>query len=146
MTNLHELIERSRAIIAKEGHLIVATGDQARLSYTVGLTTHLGYEVYVVGLPPAAAQPILNALAVQLKQSEHPDDTDLDGLANAPLRLRFLSATDSAAVARRFRMLSALGFAPARIRQLVLPDVAGRFPGQPGYDTRLDQTLEAAGI
>lgn len=146
MNKLHELIERSRAIIAKEGHLVIATGDPPILSYTAGLTPRLGYEVFLVGLPPASAQPILNALAGRLLQDEHPDNTDLPCLANVPLRLRFQSAADSVVSGRRLRMLSGLGYTPQRIRQLLLPDVAGRFPGHPEYDLRLDQTLEAVGV
>lgn len=141
-----DLIERSRAIIAKEGHLVVSTGNPPLLSYTVGLTPRLGYEVYVVCLPPDAAQPILNRLAALLLHDERPDHEDIEQVANAPLRLRFLSAEDSKDHAGRFRMIEALGYAPQRIRQLLLPDRAGRFPGHPDYDTRLDQRPEAVGV
>lgn len=143
---LGALLDRGRKIIASEGLLVVATGRPHVVAYSIGLTTRLGYEVFVVGLPPDVALPIVNALAARLKAAEEPDDTPLEEIANMPLRLRFLSRKDSVNATRRLRMIPALGYEPQRIRQLLFPDPQGRFPGEDGYSMSFDQTLDDAGV
>lgn len=148
-SSIGALLQKARKIIAAEGLLVVSTGADADIvpaAYTVGLTTKLGYEVFVIGLPPQVGQQILNTVAKRLLAAEEPDDTPLTGIANMPVKLHFLPASATDDTTGRLRMIPAVGYEPQRIRQLIYPDAQGRFPGEPGYEAPFEQTLEAAGI
>lgn len=140
------IIDRALQVIRSEGHLVVCTGEPVRISYTIGLTPRLGYEVFVVGLPPGVAQHVLNGLARKLLASEVADNTPVEEVANVPLRLAFVPQGDTPGVVARLRMIPALNYAPARVRQLLIPDTLGVFPGEEGYSLPFDQTLDETGI
>lgn len=143
-TPLGDLLTASRRIIAAEGRLVVSTGTSLTVSYTIGLTTRLGYELFVVGPPPPAAQKLLNGAADGLV---HTDLVDGDFAVGGKLvRLRFLPAGETARTTKRLRMIAAVGYEPQRIRQILIPDAAGVFPGEQGHALPFEQTLEAAGM
>ncbi len=140
------IIDKGRDIIRTEGHLVIATGEPVRISYTVGLTPRLGYEVFVIGLPVNVAQHVLNTLASTLVESEIADRVPVDEVANVPLRLSFVPLDTTPATVARLRMIPALGYAPQRMRQLLIPDTEGVFPGEEGYSLPFAQTLDETGI
>lgn len=106
-----------------------------RLGYahTAGLRAGLRHpELAVASLDPVHSSGLLIAAAVRAAQGRPLDDgTEMTGPADFPLRARDVS-----------RVRSPLAFAgPGRlagervpVRQLLIPDNAGRFPGGPGCD------------
>lgn len=144
-TTLSDLIATSRKIISAEGLLVVSTGGSGVVaSYTIGLTTRLGYELFVVGPAPEAALRMLNALADQLLKLDIEDGVVT--VAGTQVRLAFLpkDATDS--TTKRLRMIPEVGYQPQRIRQVLITDPAGLFPDDPGHALAFRQTLDAAGL
>jgi len=136
---LESYLERCRDLIARHGHFVQSVAGSASTpawSYSVGLTTVLGFEVVILGLPMDTAGALINALAAKLKQCAIADGADLHGLANMPLRLMTVRAGQcELTIARR------LGYVPTHVRIIQWPDPKGRFPGETGYSSLLTQTF-----
>lgn len=124
-----------RRMIAAHGWAVVTvTGwdGEASFTFTAGLTERDLPELVVYGLAAPVAAYALDELARRLVAGEDPADGELltELVGEVPVQLR--AAT---------RVLDRLGAAfelygeeRVRVRQLVVPDLDGRWPWETGYD------------
>ncbi len=100
-------------------------------SYTTGLSRRVGFELAVATLPFKVSGPILNHAATVL--TSVPCEGDLiDGVLGGGFTVRMHRCADTSrfTMTRRF-----YGSDPEHgVWQIVLPDAAGRFPDEPGYN------------
>lgn len=132
-------LDRCRELIATHGHMvqpILPIDNSPGWSYTVGLTSTLGFELVVFGLPQDVAGSLINPLADRLRSRRIEDGELIERIASTPLRL----VTHSGATTQ-LGVAAALGIVPEVVRILQWPDTAGRFPGDPGYAFPLSQTF-----
>lgn len=129
------------AMIAQHGHAVVSVMGPVVYSYSVGLTTDLGFELLTFGLQGEHATIMLNAMATQLRKATISDGIDVHRIANTPLRLQTVTTEDDSHLLQKFNAIRAMGFAPTSIRIVQWPDVDGRFPGHPLYSSLVSQTL-----
>lgn len=108
-----------------------------RILHTLGLPSRFGVaELAVAGLPPASAYPLLSALTAATRQELEHGQFPAGRFAPFPLRLvaahpAWLGHPALALiveVAAELELVEAPG-----LRQVVLPDPGGRWPGQEGY-------------
>jgi|GEM_PF-5821611 hypothetical protein len=141
----NELLVEGRKLIAEHGHLVLCVPGRWPVCYTVGLTPKLGYELFTVGLPISSYQ-VLTAAANKLSKCDQGDEEPLTEVANMALRLAFLDVGASANALRRLNRIVAFGYLPQRMRQVLLPDINGLFPGETGYSMAFDQSLAQTGL
>lgn len=115
---------------------IHADVDTPPYSYTVGLTEKGLPEIILFGVPPDAAQPVLEILAKELVDGKSYGE-------NTPLTRVFAGVNaylkPVPEIAAREKMWLASEFYPKRMAglQLVWPDEAGVFPWQDGFNENL---------
>lgn len=115
-------------------------------TYTIGLTKRGYPDVFVMGLTPSVAQPILNAIAQRILDEEvQPiDGAMIQGAANMALHLKKLEsnvASHFALGANRFCKENSFSF---EILQVMLPDVNHKFPWDDGCDANMVKMQDAA--
>jgi hypothetical protein len=130
---------RMRALIVEHGWVVqgVFPVDAADvwLGYTVGMTAAGLPELVISGLGGEQLQAVLNLFAKRHVGQEIRAGDTVDGVVNVPVRaIAGLRAPIS--FARRM-------YGPVRADavQLVWPDDAGLFPGEPGYAEAMRQEL-----
>jgi len=141
----NELLVEGRKLIAEHGHLVLCVPGLCPVCYTVGLTPKLGYELFTVGLPINSYQ-VLSAAANKLAKCDQGDEEPLTEVANMALRLAFLDVEASDDALNRLNRIVAFGYRPQRMRQVLLPDINGLFPGEPGYSMAFNQSLAQTGL
>lgn len=123
--------------------------DCIPFAYTIGLAQSRGYELICVGgVGSATMSSILNSTVVALsKRDSWVDGLLLDEILGEGFLVKIVEATDPAvyteyaigAVRRTERTLAEGQTFP--IWQILLPDAAGVFPDEEGYNTDFAQTL-----
>ena len=123
------------ANIMKHGqHLVgvLASEDGPGFTYTIGLSSWVGYELFVYSLPPSIAAPILNDIGHHLRAGaalafDVPDDR----FSNLPLKFVQCGprAQDVNGIAQRHYKTDHVPMV-----QVVLSDRHGRFPEEKGFD------------
>lgn len=129
---------RCRQIIRTQGHMVQGVLADPPFNYSIGLSSILGCELAVFGLPVELGASFLNQVAARLKVGPIEDGTPIEGIASVPLRL----------VTRPWQpepfemgMVSAHGFEPNVLRILQWPDTNGAFPCDAGYTNSCKQTF-----
>lgn len=118
-------------VIAEHGWMVQGVfpraGDEGTpFSYTVGLTAAGLPELVISGLPAELAGELLNTAAHQSLTTEFTAGQVLTDAASVPLRVVEAPAAEVNVAHRLY---------PGSVRalQLVWPDAAGVFPGDPGW-------------
>lgn len=132
--NGHSVDDLMRAVahnIAKHGqHLVGVTGNQP-FTYTVGLLPHAGFEMIVFGLAQNIAGAVLNDIGKRVREGfALPFDTPCSQFTNMPIKFIRCGpkAQEFNGVARRHYG----GEVP--MVQIIVCDIAGKFPGEPGFN------------
>lgn len=145
---IQNYLDSVRALVARFGHAVQSVADCGgpQFSYTVGIAAHHGYELLTIGLPPRVANQILNDLAAKLAEQPIADGEDIHGLADGfSMRLKTHRVVDPGNRIDRTNLVSIslrLGYHVPYVRQLVWPDVLGRFPDEPGYNHPNRQSID----
>jgi hypothetical protein len=135
------VLRRVREVMQRYGWNVTAVGaDPASgtppFAYTTGLWGAYRHpELLITALPARYAQLILNDAGALIAAGRRlAGGTTQPHLANAPLLVRDLDPAQ-----RRFAqgVTRAVYGAPVPARQLVWPDPAGRYPGDPACDPRM---------
>lgn len=135
---LQNTVDQIRELIAAHGWAVLSQereGVNPPFSYTVGLAAKDLPELILVGLEPAIARSALNRTASRLAAGEklrngQPLLEIIAGMSVIPRSV----PPDVAERMMRFTHLLAMN-KPWSAIQIVWPDPAGRFPGDPQYDT-----------
>ncbi|MFJ9574484.1 DUF4262 domain-containing protein [Streptomyces bacillaris] len=128
-------LDRLLALIKEKGYGIPfvpadpATGDTS-LAYTVGLHVQRGFELAISGLPYGVSCSILNAVVAWLdeRQAAPSPCMEISDLPGGTYPFRLMEAGSSS----HFVMVSTVYGHNPPVWQVVWPDAAGRFPGDPG--------------
>ncbi len=129
-----------RATIAEHGWAVIyVPDDHPAIHYTVGLTEHDLPELILFGCDETLGGNLVNDLAVLLVDGRTFADGDpIQELTEGAVKLE-LHTTTKEAPAGLARLLYGQD---VHLRQLVLPDVAGRMPWQPeSHDAFAQQLL-----
>ncbi len=125
-------VEHCIALIGEHGWMVQGVfpaefDDDVPFCYTVGLTAAGLPELVVSALPAAAATEFLNAAARRSLVTEITAGQLLEGIGPVPFRVVDAPAAE-VGMAR-----VVYPHADVRCLQLVWPDSAGAFPGDPGW-------------
>lgn len=125
--------EQIQATIAEHGHQLIGVGGEPGVpgfTYSIGLTSRLGYELIAVGLPYHIAGTLLNEAAANGFELDVPN-TDL---ANLPLLFKICDK-DLGDLHQEF-VVQADHFYGKEVKvvQMILSDREGRLPSHPEYD------------
>jgi hypothetical protein len=140
---LQSYVTRCEGLIAEHGHMVQSVFPGSRTpgwAYTIGLSTAGTAELLVIGLPPDTATYVLNSVAKRLATTPIADGVDMLELTNMPLRLRTLNADEVWPRMLVGRLV--LQTPPREVRQVMWPDPAGRFPGDPAYRFAVLQSVD----
>lgn len=142
-----DYVARCRKLIATHGHMfqyVMACENSGRPGY--GYT--LGYSLQ--GIPEFLVVGVGHELSLHLLREarqhwiRHPRDRNLVGVTNLPLRLQPLDVTEALEAMPLARHV--LPQLPGQVVQILWPDEAGHFPGDPRYrhliTQRLDQLIQ----
>lgn len=108
-------------------------------TYTVGLSAKGLPDLLVFGLPQQA-HGIVNDIAQMLVDSKtgFEDGQVIREVASLPIMLRSLGLSDGFKFATGAKRFAEERDYTAGLMQIMLPDEAGRFPGEPGCDLRIE--------
>jgi hypothetical protein len=132
---LAELQARTFGHIAKFGRTIIGVTGPRPFAYTIGHTERNLPEMLVIGMH---SPPFLNRLGDMQNSLNAPllGDVDLGGLF--PVRLQ--AVRDQVAAQNEYTCQVQEHYGPRDydVTQVLIPDLKGRFPGEPGCDPRYD--------
>lgn len=121
--------------IAKYGVQLLGVGGEGTsppFAYTIGLTPKFGVEILMVGLPLKYVGPILNSVAARATLPAL--DVPNPDFANLPLMFKRCTK-DLELLHDEFVVQSDVFYdQQVDVVQLVMPDKAGLFPSDPGFD------------
>jgi hypothetical protein len=108
-----------------------APEDRERFSYTTGLSRRLGFELALATMPFDTALWILNRTAELIKDTPREGDR-VEGLLGGGYTARLHRCADLS----RFTMTRRIygGDPEGGVWQVLVPDAAGLFPDEPGYN------------
>lgn len=136
------------ALIKQHGHALQHVMGDADFSipgifYTVGLSAYEMPDLIVFGLPgfPGNSAPIVSRIVnMALKGDlELIDGQEIHKVANLPFRLRAVDPEKGFTFATGARRYAEENGHTAKLLQILLPDVKGRFPGDASCDPRITQ-------
>lgn len=132
--NLDVFFQKVAADIAGPHKLsIVGVMDNPPFAYTVGLsTTSVGAEIVIIGLRPERAAVILNDIADAVRDGKT-IQTDVPDARWANMPCVFKRATAPETFEKYAPMPARFYGLPVNVLQMVLPDMAGKFPWEKGY-------------
>lgn len=147
---LNDYLDRCRRLVAETGWMIQGVTPVARPGvpqhrsfwyYTVGLTP-LGHPEFTLsGVNPDIAEPLLNDLAIRVRDGEHYcNGEQLEDVIGGGYKVHLLDVT----AFKTFPLALVKTLYPQhpqRALQVVLPDAAHRWPWQPGYDMELQEVM-----
>ncbi|GAA2753305.1 DUF4262 domain-containing protein [Kitasatospora cinereorecta] len=108
-----------------------APEDRGWFSYTTGLSERLGFELALATLPLKSAGPILHHAAKLLTAVPSEGDR-VDGILGGGFTVRLHRCVDTGPFAMTRRVYG--GDPEHGVWQIVVPDAAGRYPDEPGYN------------
>lgn len=138
--NIDEILNQISDKITEHGWTAVSVGFEKgtpAFTYSVGFSKTFGSpEVVFMGIRPETAQSLISSMAAQLlnKEIQIPQKDALMSqvIMHFDVKVRHIhqdSAGDIARVAAKFAWPD-----PVKLVQIILPDAAGKFPGEAGCD------------
>jgi len=131
---LEQYLEQCRQLVARETYMInINDKGLVPYAYTVGLTHLMDFELVAVGQDAQASRIVLDEMASHLLMcgGSVPDGEIL--LAENCTNLKLVPLPMDEKLARMFSLLPALGYAPARMRQVLVSNADSVFPDSIGY-------------
>lgn len=136
---LLEYLEHVKQTVATTGPtfiFVAAGGGEPSLCYSVGLwQAHHHSELVLFGLERQTSYAILSELEARIRKGARFVAGSRDAQTVASYEVLFLPIDDSRQIGVLNVML-AFYQQCVPVSQVVWPDAAGRFPHEPGYDTR----------
>ena len=135
---LNSIAAQAKALIAKHGFTVIgreASATFPKNSHTLGLAAQGLPELILVGLDEMTSRIALNTLAKRMLAGE----SIATGVRITEILSTYsvlLQEVDAAAAAQYLKFAQPFANGkPLKAYQVIWPDPAGRFPGEPDYDT-----------
>jgi len=142
---LRQVMARHVASVAEVGWSVQAVfGDPESgtpaLAYTIGLSGKGLPDVLVLGLPVQHASEILDGVARQLvaDASKASHGTLIHEVANLPLKVVAADQLHAQHFAKISQDFAEAQGGDATLVQILIPDINGIFPGEPGCDPQIE--------
>lgn len=108
-------------------------------TYTIGLSAKGLPDLLVFGLPQEASGIVADIAQMMVESKTRlADGLVIRDVASVPLKLRSLGLSDGFKFATGAKRFAREQHYTASLMQIVLPDQAGRFPGEDGCDQRIE--------
>lgn len=140
-----EIKERMRSLLAKDGYVIQDVLGMPPYSYTVGRWENQHQpEIVMIGLRTEDMHIMIRHVVERVRAGELRVELDREiaGVVETPVRFRLVSQEIVRQHLLAIKSLTESG--EAIVWQLVVPDRAGRFPGEEGVDARYEQMQDLA--
>ena len=137
-----DILARNERLIAEYGHAAIHVfADPERglpsFTYTVGLQDRGLPELILSGIPPQAAQIIVNEVAARLKEQGAPaEGQQIEGLLQGGYLARFRALSEAEIEANltiACHRSADMGREPPEAFQIIYQDLAHRWPEDPAY-------------
>lgn len=144
---IDEILERNERLIAEYGHAVIHVfADPERclpsFSYSVGLQDRGFPEIVLAGIPPQAAQGIINDAARNLiERNQPPSEGEIwFDLLQGEFGIRFRELSEAEIeinLCLACRRAGDLGREPPKAFQIIYQDPERRWPEDPAYSCRM---------